>query len=416
MSMTMADGWWKAPRRFLPSGRSTPVLPPMDESTCATSVVGTWIQGTPRRYVAARKPAGSPSAPPPIATSGSRRSTRSRASSRAASPITASSLAASPAGSMTCSTGQPSARSPSATPAPNAAHAPGSETRTARRASSRWRASLTAPTAIRSPRTTSPTRVEAFNSVVDRRDARRDEPVHGLDHPRQLGHAIDPRRGGVEALAGRRKRADPADRVAALDQRPHVGERRRRWPRTSGRTSSQTGSRPRYSVQRLRGSTIAPPPGEITRRSARSASGGPSAATASRSRRRNAASPSASKISGIRRPDRVLDLLVEVDERRAVTRGDPPPDRALAAARQPDEDEVHRGSVVAAGAGFAVTVRGRGRRLRRAAHGGTGAAARRRPEARARPRSARGTGGGCPSPRASSRRRSSRARTGRASA
>ena len=49
MSSTIADGWWNAPSRFLPSGRSTPVLPPMDESTWATSVVGTWIQGTPRR-------------------------------------------------------------------------------------------------------------------------------------------------------------------------------------------------------------------------------------------------------------------------------------------------------------------------------------------------------------------------------
>ncbi len=102
-----------------------------------------------------------------MATSGSRRSTRSRASSRAASPITDSSLAASPAGSITSSTAQPSARSPSATPAPNAAQAPGSETRIARRASRRCRASLTAVTAIRSPRTTSPMRVEALSSMVD---------------------------------------------------------------------------------------------------------------------------------------------------------------------------------------------------------------------------------------------------------
>ena len=57
------------PTRFLPSGRSTPVLPPIDESICATRVVGTWMNRTPRRYVAARKPAASPSAPPPMATS-----------------------------------------------------------------------------------------------------------------------------------------------------------------------------------------------------------------------------------------------------------------------------------------------------------------------------------------------------------
>ena len=36
------------------------------------------MSGTPRSQVAARKPAASPSAPPPIATSGSRRSARSR--------------------------------------------------------------------------------------------------------------------------------------------------------------------------------------------------------------------------------------------------------------------------------------------------------------------------------------------------
>ncbi len=73
-SMMTAIGWWNAPTRFLPSGRSTPVLPPIDESIWATSVVGTWINGTPRSQVAARKPAASPSAPPPIATNGSSRS------------------------------------------------------------------------------------------------------------------------------------------------------------------------------------------------------------------------------------------------------------------------------------------------------------------------------------------------------
>jgi len=34
-------GWWKAPMRFLPWAVSTPVLPPMLESTIASSVVGT---------------------------------------------------------------------------------------------------------------------------------------------------------------------------------------------------------------------------------------------------------------------------------------------------------------------------------------------------------------------------------------
>ena len=36
-----------------------------------------------------------------------------------------------------------------------------------------------------------------------------------------------------------------------------------------------------------------------------------------------------------------LDLLVEVDERRVVTGSDTPPNRGLAAARQPDDDELH---------------------------------------------------------------------------
>ncbi len=48
-SMMTADGWWKAPTRFLPSGRSTPVLPPIAESIWATSVVGTWMNRIPRR-------------------------------------------------------------------------------------------------------------------------------------------------------------------------------------------------------------------------------------------------------------------------------------------------------------------------------------------------------------------------------
>ena len=43
--MTIALGWWNAPTRFLPSGRSTPVLPPIDESIWATSVVGTPMNG-----------------------------------------------------------------------------------------------------------------------------------------------------------------------------------------------------------------------------------------------------------------------------------------------------------------------------------------------------------------------------------
>ena len=41
-SATTASGWWKAPTMFLPDGWLTPVLPPTEESTWASSVVGTW--------------------------------------------------------------------------------------------------------------------------------------------------------------------------------------------------------------------------------------------------------------------------------------------------------------------------------------------------------------------------------------
>ena len=46
----------------------TPTLPPIALSTCASSVVGTWTSGMPRRKVAAAKPAMSPTTPPPTAT------------------------------------------------------------------------------------------------------------------------------------------------------------------------------------------------------------------------------------------------------------------------------------------------------------------------------------------------------------
>jgi len=46
--MKTALGWWKVPSRFFPAPVSTPVLPPMELSTCASSVVGTCTQGMPR--------------------------------------------------------------------------------------------------------------------------------------------------------------------------------------------------------------------------------------------------------------------------------------------------------------------------------------------------------------------------------
>ena len=64
-SMTTSRGAWNAPARFLPSGRSHPVLPPVDASTIARSVVGTFTQSMPRIQVAAAKPVRSLVTPPP---------------------------------------------------------------------------------------------------------------------------------------------------------------------------------------------------------------------------------------------------------------------------------------------------------------------------------------------------------------
>ena len=74
VSITTATGWWKLPTRFFPAGRFTPVLPPTDESIWASKVVGIWIKETPRKYIAAAKPATSPTTPPPNATTASFRS------------------------------------------------------------------------------------------------------------------------------------------------------------------------------------------------------------------------------------------------------------------------------------------------------------------------------------------------------
>ena len=66
-SHTTTRGWWNAPIMFLPSGWLIAVLPPTDESTCASSVVGNCTCGTPRMKQAAANPAMSPTTPPPSA-------------------------------------------------------------------------------------------------------------------------------------------------------------------------------------------------------------------------------------------------------------------------------------------------------------------------------------------------------------
>ena len=97
VSMTVSAGQWNAPTRFLPSGRSIAVLPPIAASTWPRRVDGTGIQSTPRRYVAATKPARSVVEPPPTATSVEPRSSLSARQRRSAS---ATVFAASPGGTV----------------------------------------------------------------------------------------------------------------------------------------------------------------------------------------------------------------------------------------------------------------------------------------------------------------------------
>ena len=61
-------GWWNVPTRFFPWGRSMAILPPIDESSMESSVVGASTRGIPRTYVEATNPATSPITPPPTAT------------------------------------------------------------------------------------------------------------------------------------------------------------------------------------------------------------------------------------------------------------------------------------------------------------------------------------------------------------
>ena len=69
VSITVAAGQWNAPTRFLPCPMSMPTLPPIEASTCPTSVDGTATQSIPRMYVAATNPTRSVVVPPPSATS-----------------------------------------------------------------------------------------------------------------------------------------------------------------------------------------------------------------------------------------------------------------------------------------------------------------------------------------------------------
>ena len=63
----MTSGCLKLPIKFLPSEWLIPDLPPTEESTWASRVVGIFIKLTPLRNVSAEKLAKSPITPPPKA-------------------------------------------------------------------------------------------------------------------------------------------------------------------------------------------------------------------------------------------------------------------------------------------------------------------------------------------------------------
>ena len=67
MSEMTAEGCQNAPIAFFDFRPLTPVLPPMLESTIASSVVGIATSRTPRCQTAAANPARSPTVPPPTA-------------------------------------------------------------------------------------------------------------------------------------------------------------------------------------------------------------------------------------------------------------------------------------------------------------------------------------------------------------
>ena len=202
-----------------------------------------------------------------------------------------------------------------------------------------------------------------------------------------------------------RSRSAPIGSRAAISGRT-CGERRSRWARTSGRPSSQTEGRPRYRAQRLRGSTTAPPPVAITRRTpdrgpARRARRSPRAPARGRpARRPPRRSPGSRRpVARSMRSSRSMNVAWWRCARRLPTTllplpGSPTRTTSIAVSRRR---------------------RSRPRRCR-SGRGSATAAARRPPAtgASGRGRSARGSAPGCPGRRPSCRRRTSRARRPRA--
>ena len=146
-------------------------------------------------------------------------------------------------------------------------------------------------------------------ATVERVRRRRGPPPRrdsGSWPPRRSARAWRPGPGSSRSDRVRRRAGGRAGIGAGAGRGPRVGRRARPTPG------------PRYSAQRLRGSTTAPPPVATIRRIVRVADRvgrGPRRPVARGVRK--AASPSSAKISGIDRPVADLDPLVEVDERGA---------------------------------------------------------------------------------------------------
>ena len=203
------------------------------------------------------------------------------------------------------------------------------------------------------------------------RHARGDQPLDGLHDARQLGHAVHPVGRRVEPLPRRRELADPADRVAALHQRSHVGRAAQPLAEDLGtdvEPDRHAAPVEQPAIARVDDGPAAgrDHPPQVRAGIGRAQRGDGVLLQAPERRLAVGREDLGDPAAGL-----VLDLVVEIDERRPVARGDPPPDGALPAARQADQDEVHGRSVVPAGAGLAVPVRG-GRRGAAGSHAGRG--------------------------------------------
>ncbi len=234
-----------------------------------------------------------------------------------------------------------------------------------------------ASAAIPSPSTNRPIGVDVRSRVVPVGPTGPPEPcLDRVDHAVDLGDArlVDVG-GAVEPLTLRGQVAQGPDRVAAGDQRPDV------------RGAAQAlGEDLRATIEPDRGPAAVerPPVARVDDGAATGRDHAPDVGLRvgraevddgrpfERPERRLA-------VLGEDRRDRStggrLDPLVEVDQRRAMAVGQPSTDDRLATPREPDEDDVHRVSVVPAGAGLvragqAVTrghglrggITGRGRR------------------------------------------------------